>query len=238
MSCFFLHLPQASNDNFSNSFHGNWEPARRAFRSKKSGTLFVLGQLTYFSSRLCHQKTGGTDPDTAIIAGTSLSGSWVTISMQRRICTRTETEEDKHVYQQRVFRKVERKKKKDIKRIRRKRKKVKQRRRRGNSSPPLNRLPSRSLLFREDSLPWKSMRKLLINDTLSQCFATSDFVLLFLVNSLLILNQSRTPIVTHFRAGTAIMDKHPMHSWNNMEQQGVTATTIQQLCAEQCTHLS
>lgn len=82
------------------------------------------------------------------------------------------------------------------------------------------------------------MRKLLINDTLSQCFATSDFVLLFLVNSLLILNQSRTPIVTHFRAGTAIMDKNPMHSWNNMEQQGVTATTIQQLCAEQCTHLS
>lgn len=71
----FHASPSSFQWQFQQQMSRNWEPARRAFRSKKSGTLFVLGQLTYSSSRLCHQKTGVNDPDTAIISGTSLSGS-------------------------------------------------------------------------------------------------------------------------------------------------------------------
>lgn len=92
----------------------------------------MLGQLTYSSSRLCHQKTGVNDPDTAIISGTSLSGS-----QRREESVQGQKPRRINMFIGRRYLEKEKEKKMDIKRIRRKRKKVKQRGRRGRLLPSL-----------------------------------------------------------------------------------------------------
>lgn len=61
VSCFHLHLTQASNDRFKSNSHGNCEPARGAFRSKEKETPFMLRRLRYCCFRLWDQKTGLSD---------------------------------------------------------------------------------------------------------------------------------------------------------------------------------
>lgn len=75
VSCFHLHLTQASKDSFRSSFHGNCESARGTFRSKEKGTSFVLRYLKYCCFRLCHQKTGVIVMVSAR-TGLKFCGSW------------------------------------------------------------------------------------------------------------------------------------------------------------------